>query len=86
MPAHNHPAASAVTDPGHVHALANGKAVVSDVGSGGGNGGSLTDLGDTSIASAPTGISVGTTTSNTGGGGAHNNIQPSSYFNVMIKL
>lgn len=78
IPVHNHN----VTDPGHTHNLDNGKNVVSDVGSSGQNGGTLVNLADTGIASATTGISI----QNAGGGGSHNNMQPSSFFNLMVKL
>jgi len=80
IPAHNHSAS--VTDPGHTHSMG---PFSGGAGVGGGaanavpnNGGGL------STASNVTGISV--TTGNTGGGGAHNNMQPSAAWNIMIKL
>lgn len=91
LPAHNHP----VTDPGHGHA-------VSDPGhshlikSNGGGGSFPVLTGDGSGATHPsnpstTGVGVtanttGISTQNTGGGGAHNNVQPFGVCTWMIKF
>jgi microcystin-dependent protein len=78
MPSHNH----GITDPGHTHTWNNGLEG-DDSGNGGSNaeytraGGSVTDV----IANATTGIEV----RNTGGGGAHNNMQPFLALRVLIK-
>jgi microcystin-dependent protein len=77
IPAHNH----GVTDPGHTH---------SGVQPGGGATGSSGTGGaavfyidvNGSTASATTGISI----NNAGGGGTHNNMQPSSFMNAIVKL
>lgn len=72
MPSHSH----TVTDPGHFHtSTIQGTA----------------DFGNTPLPPGAfpgdTGTSTtGITIQNTGGGAAHNNIQPSSFLNVMIKL
>lgn len=75
IPAHNHSAA--VTDPGHVHGggLGSSSLVIS--------GGSV-PFSAANTLSAVTGISV--SIGNTGGGASHNNMQPSSFWNIMIKL
>lgn len=79
MPAHTHTAS--VTDPGHTHTYdRNGGFPASSGGiSTDGNTQSATNTG-----SATTGISV--SNANTGGGGAHNNMQPTAFLNAMVKL
>jgi len=78
MPSHNH----GITDPGHTHTWNNGLEG-DDSGNGGSNaeytrtGGSVTDA----ILNATTGISI----NNTGGGGAHNNMQPFLALRFLIK-
>jgi microcystin-dependent protein/cytoskeletal protein CcmA (bactofilin family) len=78
MPSHNHE----ITDPGHTHTWNNGLDP-DDMGGGGSNaeytraGGSVTDA----ILNATTGIEV----RNTGGGGAHNNMQPFLTLRFLIK-
>jgi microcystin-dependent protein len=78
MPSHNHE----ITDPGHTHTWNNGLEG-DDSGNGGSNaeytrtGGSVTDA----ILNATTGISI----NNTGGGGAHNNMQPFLVLRFLIK-
>lgn len=62
MPSHTH----GVTDPGHVHTID----VIPGDQDGSGSNGSI--LGSKNSGSATTGISI----NNTGGGGAHNNLQP----------
>lgn len=73
MPSHNHP----LTDPGHHHTVSESQVPlggnVTTVSSGGGATPTSTD---------PTGITIGAT----GGGGAHNNMQPTSFLHAMIKL
>src|SRR5579863_3646360 len=85
MPTHNH----GVNDPGHLHQVS----VFSD-------GGAVTGIAEVAAAvaegtlptnAALTGITInasgtGVTTVANGGGGAHNNMQPTSFVNVMIKL
>lgn len=87
IPAHNHIASSSVTDPGHFHTeefdtgvVAAGTAVsgISSRASG--------QTGNSVTTSNTTGISVSTTTNNTGGSGAHNNIQPSAIVTKIIKI
>ena len=79
MPSHSHTAT--VTDPGHNHTWSNGNPITGTGGAAGSSGG----LGQsTLIQSATTGITVAN--ANTGGGGAHNNMQPTSFLNAMIKL
>lgn len=75
---------SVVTDPGHYHTLGAG-------GAGGNlqNGGTIiNDAGAGHVAAAFTNISVTTTTTitNSAGGNAHNNMQPTIFLNAMIKL
>jgi microcystin-dependent protein len=73
----------AVSDPGHVHGFGAGTAIminpVSAAGSGG--EGQVGDGDITQTAAATTGVTLG----ETGGGEAHNNIQPSTVCNVWIK-
>lgn len=71
MPAHAH----TITDPGHSH----GKGIDELIG-----GGSLSGYSSSvqaSTASATTGITI----NNTGGGGAHANVQPTMVLNYIIK-
>lgn len=72
-PSHNH----GVSDPGHTHTTP----VTGTVGTAsGGNG--VPGSGSTASGSSTTGITI----TNTGGGGAHNNIQPTGIANFIIKL
>ena len=73
MPAHTH----TVTDPGHTHSAL--QQLVADFGTTPFN--DAVQTGGTT-GSATTGISL----QNTGGGNGHNTMQPTSFFNVMIKL
>ena len=75
MPSHTH----TVTDPGHIHALANGGSVTSGTTPNAGAGGSVAGA-LTSIASATTGI----TNQNTGGGLAHSSVQPTMITNMVV--
>lgn len=87
IPAHSHSAS--VTDPAHNHRLE-----IPNVPLQGGNSGSLLGLNNPAAQgagfsagntnTAVTGISV--TIGNTGGGGAHNNMPPSAFWSVLIKL
>lgn len=73
MPSHNHP----LTDPGHHHTVPESQAPlgsnITTVSTGGGT---------TTTSTDPTGITIGAT----GGGGAHNNMQPTSFLHAMIKI
>jgi microcystin-dependent protein len=74
MPAHGH----GVVDPGHDHGLQE-----SSSGLGGTGGGSAMQQAGTSRTDGNfTGIGV----QNTGGGGAHNNVQPTIILNQMIRI
>jgi hypothetical protein len=70
---HNH----GVTDPGHSHTVGVSNAVF-----GSGNFAGAQMSGSTNTSNVVTGISIQNAGSNT----AHNNMQPSQFFNVMIKL
>lgn len=76
MPSHGHN----VTDPGHIHTMDGGSNPA--IGTTRGTFGDGSNLGDMFTDSASTGISI----QNTGGGGAHNNTQPTSVVNIVIKL
>lgn len=81
IPSHSH----GITDPTHSHGGPSGAySFQYDVTGGGGAimpGGTGGGISPTT-GSAATGITV----NNAGGGGTHNNMQPSSFWNVMIKL
>lgn len=78
IPAHSH----AVTDPGHDHAIS-GNAAASGLVSGASPPTTGATLGSAlDVVPATTGISI----NNAGGDGAHNNMQPSTFINFMIKL
>ena len=74
MPAHSHP----VTDPGHRHTFENGPSGTDRIGL---REQLVTTGGIADTASATTGITIG----NTGGGGAHNNVQPTIIVNKIIR-
>jgi microcystin-dependent protein len=74
MPAHNH----GVTDPSHLHNMLT-RADLDNSGGAGAYSAGASNLGQTS-QSAFTGISI----QNTGGGGAHNNTQPTIILNHII--
>lgn len=83
IPAHSHP--NTLTDPGHIHS---GNVRLGT--SGGGFGypyGSTADNANhaLTINTATTGITI-TNANNTGGGGAHNIMQPWGAVNFMVKL
>lgn len=75
MPSHNHP----LTDPGHHHTESFGGTSLL-------LGGNVTSVLSTSppanTSTNPTGISIAAA----GGDGAHNNMQPTSFLNAMIKI
>lgn len=96
MPVHNHTVN--VSDPGHGHGVADpthshaGNFMRTDLG-GGNFGGGPTPFGISSTPAASTGISVNAaatgisaTTVTAGGGGSHNNMQPSAVVNKIIKI
>jgi len=94
MPTHSHSASSSssssVSDPGHHHASGSGGGFVNGGSGNGGVGQGVYQVQfNTFSASSGTGIGVSTGTStsigNTGGGGAHNNVQPSIGLNYIIK-
>ena len=74
MPSHSH----GVTDPGHAHGYQNNNG---GAGLGAGNPGGYSSPGATT-GSSTTGISI----QNQGGGGLHNNMQPTVFINWMMKL
>jgi microcystin-dependent protein len=82
MPNHNH----TLTDPGHVHIFAQNPVVTgtstNSVSGPGSFSNGVTGGVSNSLATATTGISIAAA----GGGGAHNNMQPTVFINIMIKL
>lgn len=76
IPSHSH----GVSDPGHVHN--HGAYTAGSATQDGFVRGDNPFIGNIGTSSSVTGITVGST----GGGGAHNNIQPTSFVNCMIKL
>lgn len=75
MPAHSH----TVTDPGHSHTYTSGSAIAVEDGFGATAAGAFE--GSTTVAAA-TGITI----ASTGGGGAHNNVQPTIICNKIVKV
>lgn len=74
IPAHNHTA----TDSGHQHGVISSGSAVQLQGPGGGWGGN--------VAGGLSGVGAANiTVGNTGGGGAHNNVQPTIVLNYIIK-
>lgn len=82
MPSHSHTAT--VTDLGHLHTASGNVNSTPTTGSGETTAQTGQTPGAWSTNSATTGITV--SNSSTGGGGAHNNMQPTSFLNAMIKL
>lgn len=80
MAAHTHTATATVTDPGHTHSYAHNAGGNAD----GTTPAQLYGTGATT-GSSTTGITVAVANANTGGGGAHNNVQPSFVVNWIIK-
>lgn len=80
IPAHSH--INTLTDPGHTHPLSPSVALGNaGAPSGGPIFGGSTNI--TATGSATTGITINNV--NAGGGGTHNNMQPTSFLNVMVK-
>lgn len=71
-----------VTDPGHTHSISTGTNGTASLGTGG-NSVKIPSTGD-STASNTTGITASGTVQ--GGGGAHNNVQPTIILNYIIKV
>lgn len=80
IPAHSH----GVNDSGHLHGFSPLPQVAAGPGFFGGGGGSGEAGGglDSSTTTNGTGITI----QNTGGGGSHNNMQPSTAWSIMLKL
>lgn len=76
MPAHSH----GVTDPGHSHGVPHSLQITQPNASA--NYNTILDGGNTTTTASATGIGI----NNAGGGVAHNNMPPESFWNVMIKL
>lgn len=77
IPSHSH--ANTLTDPGHTHPYAGFSQLVT-AGSGGQSAATTSATQNTN--SATTGITI--TNANTGGGGAHNNVQPTMICNYIL--
>lgn len=80
IPAHSHP--NSLNDPGHTHTYT-APVVLNNMQPSG-----STNIGisaGTSTGSSTTGITI-TNANNTGGGGAHTNMQPTSFLNAMVKV
>lgn len=81
VPAHTH--ANVLSDPGHGHSVEFGAV---------GSGSSVTTITNGSLSGNTTGVVLSNTTGvsitnqSQGGGLAHNNMQPTAFINVMIKL
>lgn len=83
IPAHSHP--NTLTDPGHSHA-ASFRLGVSAGGLTYAYGGTTDNANQAvSVSANATGITINNA-NNTGGGGAHNNMQPTTFLNAMVKL
>lgn len=80
IPAHSH--ANTLTDPGHTHTMPIGQSGGSPVGPPQGQSGGTVFTVNTSTNA--TGITINNV--NAGGGGAHNNMQPTVFLNCMVKL
>jgi microcystin-dependent protein len=79
MPSHSH--ANTLSDPGHIHTVP----FVTTSSSGGFGGSNFTmGAGNQTTTIATTGITI--TNASTGGGGAHNNVQPTKLATIYIKL
>jgi microcystin-dependent protein len=79
IPAHSH--ANTLSDPGHSHTYNNAATNAIESSTGGSNTATTT-----SATTNPntTGISINNV--NAGGGGSHNNMQPTSFLNAMVKV
>ncbi len=79
IPAHDH----TITDPGHTHTTTPANPIVLESVAGGSQFTASTAKSvGMSINSATTGITI----DNAGGGGSHNNVQPTTFLNCMIKV
>lgn len=82
IPAHTHP--NSLNDPGHSHPVSpNPGGFFGSGGNGGASGGS--GIAAAVVIGSTTGITI-TNAANTGGGGAHTNMQPTSFLNAMVKV
>lgn len=81
IPSHNHTATS--TDSGHSHG---GGQASTQNSFGGTNGGIQISWSGGSINTSPGAASITTTINNTGGGAAHNNVQPTIIANKLIRV
>jgi microcystin-dependent protein len=89
VPAHNHTAATVITDPGHHHAPPSGFSFLTTAASAGSFSGGATSIPGASEAftnTQTTGITATTTTSNAGSGTAHNVVQPTIILLPCIKI
>lgn len=77
MPSHGH----GVNDPGHHHTINGGAQFITNS-PGGGVPGGAQFAGNPNTDNSATGISI----QSAGGGGAHNNMQPTAFLNAMVKL
>lgn len=80
IPSHSH----GVTDPGHTHSASTANGFVQTAfngGSGSSGTGNQTSV-SVSVSAATTGISI----QNAGGGGAHNNVQPTIIANKLLRI
>ena len=80
IPAHSHP--NSLNDPGHFHSYT--APIPISVLQPGGSAGSVS-TGSSSTGSKTTGITI-TNADNTGGGGAHNNVQPTIVCNYIMRI
>lgn len=80
IPAHSHP--NSLNDPGHTHSYTT--PIPINVMQPSGSPGSMSTA-TTTTGSNTTGITI-TNANNTGGGGAHTNMQPTSFLNAMVKV
>lgn len=81
MPSHSH----TVTDPGHTHTWTQGGGIFAVTGGGTGVGGGAGTQ-TTGISGSNASNTTGITNQNTGGGGAHANVQPTFVLSKIIKL
>jgi microcystin-dependent protein len=81
IPAHTHP--NTLTDPGHTH-TSNANTDNNSASTSGSAGALIPLPGAATINSNTTGITINNA-NNTGGGGTHNNMQPTSFLNAMVK-
>lgn len=80
IPTHSH--AVTLTDPGHAHTVPLGYSV----GSCGSGPFSVEQPTGANVATSSVATGISVSIGNTGGGGSHNNMQPSAFWNIMIKL